>query len=245
VIKSSWDSSQRRWLGRVTHFQLNAPAVGWMKCDSSAKAFAATDFPLNLFAICSKTGDMMLDWPPADHQPVAAWLSIGYSGGLQALNYKCQSKLLESAQWIVHQYVKDERRHDGYTWDFCFLRTYFRRRGMFKRKKVVVLPSIINFHLSYGYFFCSLGESICLPMLQKGRRGTYLFIYLYSYIFMLPWTGPISANPCVRSELCILFSLVSDTWPRKLTINYISGCVQSDSLERLYVCQATNRHGQQ
>ena len=159
-------------------FICTAPTVGWMKCDSSVKAFAAADFPLNLFAICSKTGDMMLDWPPADHQPVVAWLSIGYSGGLRALNYKCQSKLLESAQWIAHQYVKDERRHDGDIWDFCFLRTYFRRRGMFKRKEVVVLPSFINFYLSYGYIVCSLGESICLPMLQKGRRGTYLFLML-------------------------------------------------------------------
>ena len=61
---------------------------------------------------------------------------------------------------------------------------------MFAGKKVVVLPSVIHFHIPDGHLVCPLGQSLCFPVLQKGRSGTYLFMFIYIYSLCSVICGP-------------------------------------------------------
>ena len=57
---------------------------------------------------------------------------------------------------------------------------------MFAGKKVVVFSSLIYFHILDGHLVCPLGQGSCFPLLQKGRSGTQLFMFIYIYCDM--WT---------------------------------------------------------
>ena len=80
---------------------------------------------------------------------------------------------------MAEQYDKDERGCDDKFRGFIFIRADFGGRGMFERKKVVVLSSIFHLYLPYGNPFCPSGESLCLSLLQKGKGKYYLFLLLH------------------------------------------------------------------